>query len=282
MFIIVMKYSEHKWQAFDRKMLFARHWQPEKQPKALIHIVHGMGEHSGRYHAWAQKFTEAGFMVLAMDYRGHGNSDGRRGHARKHEHFLKDLDSFIEFSNEHYPDLPRILYGHSFGGNLVINYFLTRYFRINGIVASSPWLKLQHPPAPFKLVGAKLMSYFYPGFRVSMGIRADQLTDIEEIKEKHRADDLVHNKISVRVLFDAMEAGQKALGNVHKINVPILCMHGRGDRITSYQACEDFVMNTSSNTTFKGWETESHELHNDPLSGEVFEYIINWMKQIGL
>ncbi len=105
----------------DGQRLPVRQWQLEFKPlKGIICLVHGMGEHSGRYHGVAQAMTAAGYMVLAHDQRGHGRSQGKRGHADV-TMLAEDAAALIVMAQQIAPELPRILYGHSMGGNVALS-----------------------------------------------------------------------------------------------------------------------------------------------------------------
>ncbi|MFW5886193.1 MAG: alpha/beta hydrolase [Bacteroidota bacterium] len=277
-----MKYNRYYWEAFDGKELFAQSWETENKPRGVILLVHGIGDHGGRYAEWAKLFTEKDFSVLAMDYRGHGLSGGKKGHAKSLEAIFKDIDVMIQNSNHLFPGVKRVLYGHSMGGNIVINYFLSRYFRIDALIITSPWLRLVKEPSPLTLMAAKLVKKIAPSLTFNTGIHANQLsTDIEKADEA-RKDELLHHKISAKLYFEATLGAERALANVFKINVPILCMHGTGDKITSPKACEDFVMNTSNKTHYKNWDVNSHELHHDPKRHEIFNFVVEWLKKYNI
>ncbi|MGB2782801.1 MAG: alpha/beta hydrolase, partial [Atribacterota bacterium] len=117
-----MKHTEFKLKTFDGLLLFGQSWQPESKPKAVICLVHGLGEYSGRYTHVADALTLAGYALISFDLRGHGKSEGPRGHTPSYEALMKDISSLLEVTNKQFPQLPSFLYGHSLGGNLVLNY----------------------------------------------------------------------------------------------------------------------------------------------------------------
>jgi len=131
-----MDHKTYTLKAFDGKELFTRIWETEKKPKAIIDIIHGLGDHGGRYDELAGFLTGHGYTVLAMDYRGHGKSGGIKGHAGSFENILKDIDMMMSHSGMLYPNIPKILYGHSMGGSLAINYYISRFPVLKAIVVS--------------------------------------------------------------------------------------------------------------------------------------------------
>ncbi|MDQ3393384.1 MAG: lysophospholipase, partial [Bacteroidota bacterium] len=132
----------------DGLEIHARYWVPEK-PNAIICIVHGIGEHSGRYNEMALYMCSRGFTVFANDQRGHGKSGGKRGHSPSYSLLLDDVETLMKWARSQYPDLPLYLYGHSWGGNIVANFILKRKTKeVSGSILSSPWLELQMSIAP--------------------------------------------------------------------------------------------------------------------------------------
>ena len=153
-----MKYTEFKVETFDGLQLFGQGWQPDRESKAIICLVHGMGEHSGRYRHIANRLNRAGYSMVAFDLRGYGKSPGPRGHVLSYEAFMRDISSLLEIADQQFPQLPSFLYGHSMGGNLVLNYVLRYKPRIKGVIVSGPWLRLAFEPPVFKVVLCKMMN----------------------------------------------------------------------------------------------------------------------------
>jgi len=120
------------------------------ETKAIICLVHGMGEHSGRYAHVADRLTNAGYSLIALDLRGHGKSPGPRGDIPSYKAFMWDISSLLEISNKKFPQIPSFLYGHSLGENLVLNYVLRNKPRVKGVIATGPWFHLAFEPPAFK------------------------------------------------------------------------------------------------------------------------------------
>ena len=136
-----MKHFESSWIAKDGLETYFQGWEPEKTPQAVVCLVHGLGEHSGRYVHVADHLTAAGFAVITMDLRGHGKSAGVRGHVNSMDNFLDDIDRLLKEAEDRYPGMPRFLYGHSLGGFLVLFYTLKRQPVLAGVVSTSPGLR---------------------------------------------------------------------------------------------------------------------------------------------
>jgi acylglycerol lipase len=270
-------HNEYNWKSEDGQELFAQCWDAGPDALAGILLVHGMGEHSSRYDKWATRLAEDGFSVLSFDLRGHGKTPGIRGSASNYNVLLKDIDFLIEKGNVLCREKPLFLYGHSFGGNLVINYAISRTIKLAGIIVTSPWLELAHMPPRHKVMAAKILHRFAPGIISKSGLRAEHIS--RELREVHnyRTDPYIHSNISVGLYMQTYEYGLIAKRSIYKINVPLLVMHGSADNITSFKASRDFVMNSGDKTTFIEIEGGYHELHNDSDREKVFTHITDWL-----
>ncbi len=271
--------SENYWKSFDGLNLFSRTWHPSGKPRAVIHLIHGLGEHSGRYNAWAEKLSEQGFLVRSFDLRGHGKSEGKRGYSSAYAKLIKDLDTFIEIGKDIYSSLPSFIYGHSLGGNLVINYTIQNYCKIKGLIVTSPWLELTNPPSKITLFGVSVLSKIFPGLLSSNRLNPEDLSRDLRIVHAYKNDELVHNRIGIKLFTQICEAGAKASLSIYKINVPLLLMHGSNDKITSCKSSRNFVRNSSDRTTFIEWTDGYHELHNDLERDKVFNSLMSWLNK---
>ena len=277
-----MNYKPTLYASFDGMKLSGYLWEPKEKAKAVINLVHGFGEYSERYDHWAMRFTEKRFIVHAIDYRGHGKSDGRRGHIREFEDFLKDVDVLINESKKLYPGLPQFIYGHSLGGNIVTNYILKRENTFNGAIISSPWFSLSFDPSALMLVLARVMNRVYPRFTQNSNLEVKALSHDKEIVDAYIADPLVHEKISARMFSEIFNAGRWVLGNTEKINIPALIQHGNDDNITSFKASKEFAEKAkklNKDVTYKEWPGLYHELHNELEKDVIFEFVVNWIEK---
>ncbi len=274
-----MNNQTYTWTSADGKNLFARSWMPENDLKKVILLVHGLGEHCSRYEHWAELFNLAGFTVLSLDLHGHGQSEGKKGHIKSLDVLLDDVDLLYTKSNELFPGYKKILYGHSLGGTLVLNYIIIRNRPVDAVIVTSPWLKLFDEPAAILLKVTGFLQKIMPAFAISNQLRAEQISHDPEIVRSYEQDPLVHDRISFKMFHVIYNAGYHAMRNVYKINSPFLLMHGTADTICSPKASQDYVQNTSKRTRLKLWENQYHELHNEFIKEEVHKYIIAWLEE---
>ena len=275
-----MIHSEYYWNSRENKKVFAQSWVPDGEITGIINLVHGLGEHSGRYARWASLFAAKGWGVLTMDLTGHGKSEGKRGHIKNYRELMNQLDLLLQKSEELFPGKPRILYGHSMGGNLAVNYVISRDVPILALISSSPWLKLAFPVSPSLMAVTKLMNLLLPGLGIKWPKNPENLSRDPEIVEDVKNDPLNHGYITPRMSMEVYKHGLHALKHVYRINRPFLMMHGSGDKVTSHTASIDFVTNTSERTQLKIWDGLYHELHNEIEYQEVFNYVYQWISEL--
>ncbi len=277
-----MIHAEYEWISQEKKKIFAQSWVPDGDIKGIINLAHGLGEHSGRYKRWASLFVDKGWGMLTSDLVGNGRSEGKRGHVRNYQVLMDQVDTLISKSEELFPGIPRILYGHSLGGNMVINYAISRDPALFGIIASSPWLKLVIPISSFQHALLKVLNTVLPSLATKWPKNPENLTHDPEIWADVHEDKLNHGYVSARLLSEIYRQGLEALLHAHKINRPFLIMHGSGDQITSHKASEKFVSNTSESTRLRIWEGLRHELHNELEYREIFDHVFSWIEELNI
>lgn len=263
----------------DGLRLWFQEWTPEGKPLGAIALVHGLGEHAGRYQHLADTLNQEGYAFLTFDLRGHGRSEGQRGHTPSYDALMKDIALLLKQVRERFPEQNLFLYGHSLGGNLVLNYALRFSAPLTGVIATSPWLKLAFEPAAFKLKMAGLMNRIWPSFTQKNELDAEALTHDQAIARAYETDPLVHTLISARLFQSVHAAGLWALEHADRFPLPLLLMHGSADRVTSCEASQEFAARLPEQCTFKVWDGLYHELHNEPKWPAVVETITGWLRK---
>lgn len=272
-----MKSFESSWENKDGTKFYVQGWEPDRKPKAVVCLVHGLGEHTGRYAHVGEAFSKAGYVLAGYDERGHGKTSGPRGHIPSYEAMLDDVADFMALMEKRYPGLPKFLYGHSMGGNQVINFALRRKPVLAGVIATGPWLKLAFDPPAIKVTLGRLMNNIYPAFTQSSELETAALSRDPEIVRAYEKDALVHDKMSARLFVGMYESGQWAYDHAADFSLPLLLMHGTGDRLTSSQASREFAEHAGKNVTWRAWDGFYHEIHNEPEKAKVLKTMTTWM-----
>ncbi len=252
---------------------------PVKHPRLVILLIHGLGEHAGRYAHVARFFNEHGIAVLAADLPGHGRAAGPRGHARGLKHLFQTVDQLMEEAARHYSGVPVVLYGHSMGGNVVLNYLLRRRPDVAGVIATSAWIRLPEPPPAVKVAAGRIMRYVWPSLALPNGLDPEAISRDPEVVRAYREDPLVHDKISAALGAGMLDAARYLDTWQGELAVPVLLMHGSADRLTAWQGSSEFAERANGPVTFQLWEGGYHELHNDPQKEQVLTAMIEWLEQ---
>jgi len=266
------------WTTSRGNKLFAWHMLPVSQPKAIVLLVHGHGEHSWRYMHWAKQFSYNGYAFFSWDHIGHGMSDGQPGHIRRYEQLLLEVDLAITKIREQFPNLPIILYGHSMGGNIAINYAIRRDSNIKLLVATSPWIELTNPAPRYIKILSRIMYSVLPFYPFKSPIKPEQISHVEEEVGKYATDPLIHSRITPRLYTSIEVAGQYALKNANRIKIPALLMHGGDDSITLPDATRRLA-GRIPNATYVEWPGLYHEIHNEAVRNEVFIQVKDWIEK---
>jgi alpha-beta hydrolase superfamily lysophospholipase len=278
-----LRHFDFTRQASDGLSLYFQGWEPENGPVAAVCLVHGLGEHTGRYAHVAAALTEAGYALLGFDLRGHGRSGGPRGHSPTRGAMFNDVDQLLAEAAARYPELPRFLYGHSMGGGRVLCHALGCCSPTNGhpdlagVIATSPSLRTTTPQPGWKMAIGKVTYSLAPAMSMSNGLDRSGLSRDPQVVERYNSDPLVHDRVSARLGIDILRNGECALTRAGQFPVPLLLMHGSADRITSPQASREFAQRNDGKCMLKIWDGLYHEIHNEPESQEVLEYVIRWM-----
>jgi len=257
--------------------LHTREWEPDGDTKAVVALVHGLGEHSGRYGPVAARLTGAGFAVLAFDLRGHGRSSGRRGDTRFAD-TMADIDRLVRAAGDRFPDRPVFLYGHSLGGLLVLTYTLERRPAIAGVVATGAALHNALREQKAKLLAVRRLAPLLPHLALPSGLDATLVSRDPDVVAAYRADPLVHDRVTLGFGLDAVRASDAALAGAARFPVPLLLLHGGADRLTYPSGSQAFAGALNSrDCTLTVYEGLFHEIHNEPERGRVLDDVVAWL-----
>ena len=272
-----MVHNENVHIADDGAEIFWQEWLPESDPRAVMILVHGLGEHSTRYAHLAQRFTDAGIAVFALDNRGHGKTPGTRG-VMDFDKVVTDIGERLEEVRERYPDAPVIVFGHSLGGLLTMTYTVRNRPAITAQIASAPALDSELREQRLKFALANLLGGIVPDIVLPTGLDSSGVSRDPKVVAAYDADPLVHDKGSTGLAKATFAAMDDMMAQT-TFPVPLLIVHGTGDRLTVPAASKTFVNQVTGDVTLIEYEGIYHELHNEPEQDEVFADIMKWLEQ---
>ena len=273
----VIRRSQSKFQAADGKRLFRRGWLSAR-PRRVLVLVHGLAEHSGRYDHVGAWFAARDCVVHAYDQRGHGRSEGARGHARAFSELLDDLEAFLGLVRLEHPELPIMLVGHSMGGLVVASLLCERKPDVLGAVVSGAALAPPRGPSGLRLRAIGLLRRFSPDFYVPTGVDAADLSRSPDVAKGYAGDPLVFRRITVSFAGELMEALQRTAAAGFRVPVPMLLLHGEADRLCPARGSRLFHGQLRGpGHRLRLYPQLRHEIFNEPEHEQVFEDVLAWL-----
>lgn len=259
------------------------YWNSEgpENPRFVLWMVHGMGEHSGRYQNLRKAFISMGGLCFGFDLRGHGKSSGKRGHASSLDQLCGDIQALYEHKQNDFGGLPTLGFGHSLGGQLILHWQLNFGGALKAIMVSAPYLALAFEPPAWKVALGKSAAKIWPSFSQATGLETTALCRDRKEVEAYKKDPLVHDKISASMFLSIHLGGASLLKKASSVQVPMLLGHGTADRITSEAASRDFAARCKA-AEYWAMEGGFHELHHEPEQQLWFDQLLVFTKnQLG-
>ncbi len=255
--------------------LHTRRWEPAGAPRAAVALVHGLGEHSGRYEHVAERFTRAGIAVEAIDLRGHGRSPGPRGDTR-FAPAMGDLDWLVGSCGDR--GVPVFVYGHSLGALLTVAWLLERPAPpVAGAIVSAIGLHSALREQTGKVRAARVLGRAVPKVRMRSGIDPATLSRDPEVVRAYRDDKLVHDTASLGFGRDALEAIDAILAGAPRLSVPLLVIHGGEDQLAYASGARELAALAPSVTTLHVYDGLFHEIHHEPERDRVLGDVLAWI-----
>ena len=262
----------------NKKNIFLRSWPSNNDPTYNIIIIHGLGEHSGRYKKFANFFMKKNIGVFSFDLIGHGKSDGLKGHISNIKDFTDSIEDVLIEVRRRYINTPIILFGHSLGGCLALNYLIERKSKeISLAIISSAWIETKIQIPKYLLIIQRVMHTLFPKVRLSNRLDTKDLSKDIKIVDKYKNDPLVHDRISLNLLSEINKTIKKIKNKDYNIEIPVLIIHGKKDKIISYKGSE-LIHKKIKNSKLKLYDNVYHEPHNDNERKEILEYYYDFIK----
>ncbi len=273
----VLKETQGYFSGAGRLRLFFRSYAIDN-PSAVFIVVHGLGEHSQRYLNFVNFFTQRNFNLYLFDLRGHGLSQGRRGHTANFNEYLLDLKEFCGLVKDKEGNKNIFLIGHSLGGLIVLRYIQEFGQNLKAAIVSSPALKSLIAVPSFKIYLTSLLSNILPQAAFFNQINPDHISREGKVIEDYKNDKLVHNRITARCFTEITKAMLEAYRKADTIKIPCLILQAGDDRIVSALTVSAFFKHLSApKKQLKVYPGFYHELFNEREKEKVFMDIYNWV-----
>lgn len=261
-----------------RLRLHYRAWEAAS-PRSVLLVVHGLAEHSGRYERFGQDLAATGHSVFALDLRGHGDSDGRRGHVRRFDHLLQDVDRFRREVQGMVPhETPFFLVGHSLGGLIALRYLEEYNPEFRGAVLSAPWLATALPIPHWKVGLAQVLTKIAPSLPLRAPVPPEYLSHDPMVADAYRSDPLVHERITPRMFTELSSAMGLVFQRADRIGVPLLFLLPGGDLVTDTARTRALARSIHQvEVTTRLFPQAYHELFNEVDRSLVLSELRAWL-----
>ncbi len=266
--------------AKDRTLIHGMYWIPKTNVRAIICLVHGLGGHIARFSKLAEDFCNNNIGLIGVDLRGHGKSHGKRGCVCSLNDYFNDISASLKYlkNNISAKGIPIYLYGNSMGGPVSLKYAIKNKAIFNGVILTAPWFCLRKQPKGFSLFMLKNINKIFPNVTISSGIKSKDFRSNPKMQDEARKDNLVHKRISIRLLFLIYHLGlELILKEIENFSLPTLIFHGESDRVTDINASKRYKENNFKNVEFISLPNTKHEIHVEEESGNVMRKIVSWI-----
>jgi alpha-beta hydrolase superfamily lysophospholipase len=264
--------------AADGLLLRGRWWR-RQAPRGVIVVVHGFGEHGGAYRRVAEQLrARLEVDVVAVDFRGHGQSAGRRGVVGRYDDLVGDLETTLEWAGRQFPELDRFVLAHSNGGQVALRTVLGGRMTIEALVVSNPLIRVMVPVPPAKLRLGRVLAVVAPWLTLKGELNVEALTRDPEIQVEHQTDPLRHSRMSAPLYFGMLAGGDLLLAQAHEIHTPILMLLGGSDTVLDPKSSREFFDRLGSDDkTLLYYPTMVHEPLNDLGREQVVDDVVRWL-----
>ena len=273
-----MKHIEGNFIGSGSASIYYQGWLPDGDVKAVLLVVHGLGEYSGRYMNVVDHFVPLGFAVYALDHIGHGKSDGIREYVNKFEDYTDTLNIYFKMVKAWHPDKPFFLFGHSLGGLISTYYLLDHQADFKGAVISAPAIKIGDSVSPMTITMSKILAKITPKAGV-LALDASTISRDPEVVSTYANDPLVfHGKTPARLAAEMLKAMMRVTAEVNTITLPFIVVQGSDDKLVDPGGARMLYDQAGSkDKTIKIYEGMYHEVFNEPDRARVLADVEAWL-----
>lgn len=266
-----------EYKAKDGRLLNGYTWGDPDTAKAILVLVHGLGEHVRRYDHVAETCIARNIAMVGIDQRGFGSTQGKPGVIGSAAALMSDITGLIEKTRQAHPGVPVFLYGHSMGALEVLYYALSEKPELAGVIATSPPISTD-TMSKTQITLIKLLSGILPNLTIPNGLKVSDLSRDQQVVAAYQADPLVHDKVSVALGKFMYEGARYVQQHAAEWKLPLYLAHGSADAICPIGGTKEFFAKLSGDVTFKVWDGLFHETHNEPEKEQVITTMLDWVE----
>ncbi|MEA2008211.1 MAG: alpha/beta hydrolase [Chloroflexota bacterium] len=275
-----MKHEESFLKSVRGTKIYSQGWLPECEVKAVLLVVHGLAEHSGRYANLVNHFVPLGYAVYGLDHIGHGKSEGLRVHVEQFEDFTDTLKIYYDMIRVWHPDAPIILVGHSMGALIGAFYLLDHQDEFAGAVLSGASVKIPEDVSQAIIFVGKVLSILAPKMGL-IQLEAEYVSRDPEVVAAYVNDPLVTiGKYTARLAAELLKAIERVAAQAGTIRLPLLLLQGSEDKLADPTGAQMLYDTVSSEVkTLKLYDGLYHEVYNEPEREQVFQDMEEWLER---
>jgi alpha-beta hydrolase superfamily lysophospholipase len=274
-----MKHQDGFFKAIRDRRIYYQCWMPEGESKAVLMMVHGLAEHSGRYMNVVNHFVPLGYAVYGIDHPGHGQSEGPRVYVERFEDFTDTLKIYFDMVRDWQSNKPIFLIGHSMGGLIAAVYLLDHQAELEGAVLSGPSVKVPDSISAITIFAGKMFSALIPRLGL-IQLEAEGVSRDPAVVKAYVSDPLVYTgKITARLAAELLKTMQRVTAEATKITLPILIVQGKADRLVDPEGAQMLYDTVGSvDKAIKIYDDLYHEVFNEPEHVQVMGDVEAWLE----
>lgn len=274
-----MKHQQGYFKGVRDTNISYQYWLPEDEPEAILIVVHGLAEHSGRYMNVVNYFVPLGYAVYGIDHIGHGKSEGERVYVERFHDYTKTLKRYFDMIRDWQPEKPIFMIGHSMGGLISAAYLLEHQDELSGVVLSGPGVKVPDNISQAIIFVAKLLSIVMPKAGLTQ-LAAEDVSRDPAVVDAYINDPFVYTgKTTARLGAELLKTVQYVTEHATEISLPIMIVQGSDDKLVDPSGAQLFYdLVGSGDKTIKIYDGFYHEVFNEPEHEQVLNDVKTWLE----
>jgi alpha-beta hydrolase superfamily lysophospholipase len=275
-----MQHNETNFKGMNGIQLYSQYWLPEESPRAILAIVHGVGEHCGRYMNIVNHMVSNKIGVYGYDHRGHGRSNGLRGHIDSWVEYRIDLRKFFKMIKAQQSECPIFIFGHSMGALITLDFILAEDEELAGVILSGTPIEPVGVAKPHLVALARILSRIYPRFLIGLDIDFDAISRVPSVVKALQEDPLAQTKFSAKWGTEALAVVESVKMQGGSVDLPILMIHGEADRLNLADGAKKFFDQIQhSDKEYIGYPASYHEVYNDLDYEKMLSDLLDWINR---
>ena len=273
-----MKHIDGYFKSAGNADIYYQAWIPDGSVKAILLVIHGLGEYCGRFTNHVNYFVPLGYAIYGLDHFGHGMSDGEREVVESFDDYTEPLTVYCQMIKDWHPDVPVFIFGHSMGGLITCSYLIDHQTDFKGAILSAPAIKVSDSISPVAIIMSRILSRITPKAGV-LSLNPTAISRDPDVVDSYIKDPLVfHGRTPARLAAEILKAMMRVSVEMEKIMLPLIIVQGSEDKLVDPQGAQLLYSKAHSrDKTIKVYDGLYHEIHNEPERSIMFKDVEDWL-----